>query len=75
MVLVARSADVLLINCAGVIQVGPIERMTAADCEEAMATHFWTPYVASKFALVGLSDALRAELARTVFASPRSARV
>ena len=91
----------VLINCAGVIQIGPMEHMTVADYEEAMATHFWAPlraihavvpvmraqgegrivnissiggkiapphlapYVASKFALVGLSDALRAELART----------
>jgi NAD(P)-dependent dehydrogenase (short-subunit alcohol dehydrogenase family) len=91
----------VLINCAGIIQIGPIEHMTVADYEEAMATHFWAPlraihavvpvmraqgegrivnissiggkiapphlapYVASKFALVGLSDALRAELTRT----------
>ena len=90
----------MLINNAGVIQVGPIEHMTIADFEEAMAVHFrgplytmsatipymrrqgggrivniasigglvavphLAPYSASKFALVGLSDALRAELAK-----------
>jgi NAD(P)-dependent dehydrogenase (short-subunit alcohol dehydrogenase family) len=88
----------VLINNAGVIQVGPLEHMTAADFENAMATHFWgplhlmfeivpsmrqrrfgrivnissiggrlavphlAPYCASKFALAGLSDAVRAEL-------------
>ena len=89
----------VLVNNAGVIQVGPLEHMQHADFENAMATHFWgplhllleivpsmrrrgfgrivnitsiggriavphlAPYCASKFALVGLSDAVRAELA------------
>jgi NAD(P)-dependent dehydrogenase (short-subunit alcohol dehydrogenase family) len=93
------SVDVL-INNAGVIQVGPLDHMTLADYEDAMNTHFWgplymiiaalphmrrqgegrvvnvtsiggrvsvphlVPYSASKFALVGLSDGLRVELAR-----------
>jgi NAD(P)-dependent dehydrogenase (short-subunit alcohol dehydrogenase family) len=88
----------ILINNAGVIQVGPLEHMTHEDFENAMATHFWgplhlmfelvpamrrrsfgrivniasiggriavphlAPYSASKFALVGLSDAVRTEL-------------
>lgn len=88
----------VLINNAGVIQVGPLEHMTASDFENAMATHFWgplhlmfeivpsmrrrgfgrivnissiggqlavphlAPYCSSKFALAGLSDAVRAEL-------------
>jgi NAD(P)-dependent dehydrogenase (short-subunit alcohol dehydrogenase family) len=92
-----RTIDVL-INNAGVIQVGPLDHMTHADFENAMATHFWgplhlileiapvmrhrrfgrivnvssiggriavphlAPYSASKFALTGLSDAVRAEL-------------
>ena len=91
------SADVL-VNNAGVIQVGPADVMTLGDYEEAMRVHFWgplyatlavlpelrrrgggrvvnvssiggkigvphlVPYSASKFALVGLSEALRAEL-------------
>lgn len=90
----------VLVNNAGVIQVGPVEEMTLADYEEAMNIHFWgplyttlavlpemrrrgegrivniasiggkigvphlVPYCASKFALVGLSEGLRAELAK-----------
>jgi NAD(P)-dependent dehydrogenase (short-subunit alcohol dehydrogenase family) len=90
----------VLINNAGVIQVGPVEHMALDDYESAMAVHFrgplhtmlWAipyfrrqgggrivniasvggkipvphlaPYVASKFALVGLSSSLRAELAK-----------
>ncbi len=92
------SVDVL-INNAGIIQVGPVEAMTLADYHQAMAIHFWAPllcieqvlpdmrrrgegrivnissiggqigvphlvpYGASKFALNGLSQGLRAELA------------
>lgn len=88
----------VLVNNAGVIQVGPIEVMTVEDFDEAMRTHFWgplyatlavlpemrkrregrivnitsiggklsiphlVPYSASKFAHVGLSEGLRAEL-------------
>jgi NAD(P)-dependent dehydrogenase (short-subunit alcohol dehydrogenase family) len=88
----------VLINNAGMIQVGPVELMTLDDYEEAMEVHFWgplyailavlpamrqrregrivnissiggkmsmphlLPYNASKFALVGLSEGLRAEL-------------
>ena len=88
----------VLVNNAGLIQVGPIEVMTAEDFELAMQAHFWgplntilavlpsmrqrkagrivnissiggkvsvphlVPYSASKFALVGLSKGLRAEL-------------
>ena len=90
----------VLINNAGVIQVGPLEHMSHDDFENAMATHFWgplhlmyevlpgmrrrgfgrianiasiggkvavphlAPYCASKFALVGLSDSVRSELAQ-----------
>ncbi|HEY1233758.1 MAG TPA: SDR family oxidoreductase [Candidatus Binatia bacterium] len=93
----ASHVDVL-INNAGVIQVGPMENMASSDYEHAMAVHFWgpfhlidaltphmksvgrgrivnitsiggkvavphlLPYVASKFALVGFSEGLRAEL-------------
>lgn len=88
----------VLINNAGVIQVGPMESMTIHEYEEAMKTHFWAPlytmlsviphmkenkegrivnissvggkislphqipYSASKFALVGLSEGMHAEL-------------
>jgi NAD(P)-dependent dehydrogenase (short-subunit alcohol dehydrogenase family) len=90
----------VLVNNAGIIQVGPIGAMTEADFEQAMKLHFWAPlraisavvpemrarydgrivniasiggkvgvphllpYVASKYALVGLSEGMRAELAR-----------
>lgn len=90
----------VLVNNAGVIQVGPFAQMSEKDFEDAMAIHFWgplfvtwavlphmrragggrvvnitsiggkiafphlLPYTASKFALVGLSDGLRAELRR-----------
>ncbi len=90
----------VLINNAGVIQVGPLEVQTQTDFESAMAVHFWgafymmqavlpemkrcgagrivnissiggkipvphlAPYCASKFALVGLSGAMRVELAK-----------
>jgi short-subunit dehydrogenase len=92
-----RSIDVL-VNNAGIIQVGPVENMNRDDYADALAVHFWAPfnlmaevlphmkgqgsgrivnitsiggkvavphlapYVASKFALVGFSEAMRAEL-------------
>ena len=90
----------VLVNNAGIIQVGPLNSLTHADFEQAMNTHFWgvlhaveavlpimrrrgsgrivniasiggqlavphlLPYSTSKFALVGFSDGLRAELLR-----------
>ena len=90
----------MLVNVAGVIEVGPAETMTLADYEEAMAVNFWgvvhptlavlpamrargsgrivnvtsiggrvavphlVPYSASKFAAVGFSQGLRAEVRR-----------
>ena len=90
----------VLINNAGVIQVGPLENMQIDDFEDAFDVHLWgplyamlaaipymrrqgggrivniasigglvavphlAPYSASKFALVGLSDGVRAELAK-----------
>jgi NAD(P)-dependent dehydrogenase (short-subunit alcohol dehydrogenase family) len=88
----------VLINVAGIMQVGPLETMNVADFREAMETNCWgalhtvlavlptmrkamwgrivnvasiggkravphmLPYDTSKFALVGLSNGLRAEL-------------
>ena len=90
----------ILINNAGMIEVGPLDHMTRDDYDRAMKLHFWAPYElvsqivpemrlwgggrivnissiggkvatphfapysASKFALTGFSDAIRAELAR-----------
>jgi NAD(P)-dependent dehydrogenase (short-subunit alcohol dehydrogenase family) len=90
----------VVINNAGIIEVGPLAHMNRADFEKAMMLHFWAPfelvtqavpkmrrrgggrivnissiggkiavphmapYTASKFALTGFSDAIRAELAR-----------
>ncbi len=89
----------VLINNAGLIQVGPVDAMTVDDFRDAMATNYWgavyaslavlphmkaqkfgrignvssvggklavphlLPYTASKFALTGFTEGLRAELA------------
>src|SRR6184192_2092053 len=34
----------ILINNAGVIEVGPLEHMTREDFERAMRVHFWAPF-------------------------------
>jgi short-subunit dehydrogenase len=90
----------VLVNNAGIIQVGPVEHMKLEDFAAAMNVHYWgplylmqavipymknqrwgrivniasiggkiavphlAPYVASKFALVGLSQAMRTELVK-----------
>jgi NAD(P)-dependent dehydrogenase (short-subunit alcohol dehydrogenase family) len=41
------SVDVL-INNAGIIQVGPMETMTLADYQQAMAVHFWAPLLCTE---------------------------
>jgi len=41
---VARHGGIdVLINDAGIIQVGPVEHLTLEDFQDAMATHFWGP--------------------------------
>jgi short-subunit dehydrogenase len=90
----------ILINNAGIIEVGPLAHLQLKDFDRAIRLHFWAPYIlqflivphmrangsgrivnissiggriavphmaaysASKFALTGFSDAIRAELAR-----------
>lgn len=90
----------VLINNAGVIQVGPLSVQTRQDFTDSLAVHFWgafntveavlpimreqgkgrivniasiggkvavphlAPYCTGKFALIGFSSALRAELAK-----------
>ena len=44
------SVDVL-INNAGVIEVGPVETMTLDDYEQAMAVHFWAPLICTEHVL------------------------
>jgi NAD(P)-dependent dehydrogenase (short-subunit alcohol dehydrogenase family) len=41
----------VLINNAGVIQVGPLEAQTQADFEDAMQVHFWGPFYAMQAVL------------------------
>jgi short-subunit dehydrogenase len=90
----------ILINNAGIIEIGPVGHMQLKDFDRALRLHFWAPFIlylliapqmraqgggrivnissiggriavphmaaysASKFALTGFSDAIRAELAR-----------
>jgi NAD(P)-dependent dehydrogenase (short-subunit alcohol dehydrogenase family) len=41
----------VLVNNAGIIQVGPLEHMALEDFEHAMRTHFWGPLIAIRAAL------------------------
>ncbi|MFL6528464.1 MAG: SDR family NAD(P)-dependent oxidoreductase [Chthoniobacterales bacterium] len=41
----------VVINNAGVIEVGPYEHMSCEDYERAMAVHFWAPYHVTMAAL------------------------
>ena len=48
----ARTGAVdVLINNAGMIQVGPLASMTVQDYEQALATHFWGPLAAIRASL------------------------
>lgn len=44
----------VLVNNAGIIQVGPQQELTIADYEEAMATHYWGALYAIRAALPAL---------------------
>jgi NAD(P)-dependent dehydrogenase (short-subunit alcohol dehydrogenase family) len=41
----------VLVNNAGIVQVGPLDHMKQADFEDAMNTHFWGPLYTSLAAL------------------------
>jgi NAD(P)-dependent dehydrogenase (short-subunit alcohol dehydrogenase family) len=46
-VVIARWSRIdVLVNNAGIIQVGPLECMSHADYRDAMETHFWGPLIA-----------------------------
>jgi NAD(P)-dependent dehydrogenase (short-subunit alcohol dehydrogenase family) len=62
----------VLINNAGVIQVGPVEHMTEADFEEAMRLHFWAPLHAT---LAVLPDMTRQGSGRIVNVSSIGGKV
>ncbi len=42
-VIVEHGVIDVLINDAGIIEVGPLEHMSVADFENALSTHFWGP--------------------------------
>ena len=46
----------ILINNAGIIQVGPFEVMTIGDYEQALRTHFWAPLYTTLAVLPGMRD-------------------
>jgi short-subunit dehydrogenase len=49
---VTRTSTIdVLINNAGIIQVGPFDHMDVKDFEEAMAVHFWAPLHAMRAAI------------------------
>jgi NAD(P)-dependent dehydrogenase (short-subunit alcohol dehydrogenase family) len=52
-----RGSIDVLVNNAGIIQVGPMEHMTIEDFEQAMRTHFWGPLFAIRAALPAMRAA------------------
>lgn len=44
----------ILINNAGVIQVGPLENLEREDYETAMAMHFWAPFHTTRAVVPGM---------------------
>lgn len=46
----------VLVNNAGVIQVGPLKEQTQKDFEDAMKIHFWAPYYAIQAVLPDMRD-------------------
>jgi NAD(P)-dependent dehydrogenase (short-subunit alcohol dehydrogenase family) len=62
----------VLVNDAGVIQVGPLEHMTIEDFENALATHFWGPLYAT---LAAIPHLRQSRLARIVNISSIGGRI
>jgi len=56
----------VLVNNAGIIQVGPLDHMTIDDFEEAMATHFWGPL----FTILSALPYMRGRGARRIVIKP-----
>ncbi|ELR68630.1 3-oxoacyl-[acyl-carrier protein] reductase [Fulvivirga imtechensis AK7] len=46
----------VLINNAGIIQVGPMETLSDQDYEQAMKVHFWGPYYLMKAVIPGMKQ-------------------
>jgi len=46
----------VLVNCAGVIQVGPLETQTQQDFENLMDVHFWGPYYAMQAVIPAMRE-------------------
>ena len=46
----------ILINNAGVIQVGPLEEMQAREYEEAINTHYWGPFYTTEAVLTMMRE-------------------
>ena len=44
----------VLVNNAGIIQVGPLDALTLDDYQDAMATHFWGPYYTMHAVMPGM---------------------
>jgi len=52
----------VLVNDAGIIQVGPAEHMSAADYEDALRTHFWGPFYSTRAAVPHLRQSRAARI-------------
>ena len=56
----------VLINNAGVIQVGPLELQTELDFRNAMGTHFWAPYYTMQAAIPHMKNKSEGRIANIV---------
>lgn len=56
----------ILINNAGIIQVGPMETMNEADFESAFKTHFWGPFYVMKQVLPDMMERKKGRIVNIV---------